>query len=429
VPAGLSLAGTASSGLGDWVIRGRADVAPGSYVIRVAVTDGDGGRAESDVRIAVTREDAAVSYSGLEFVSTSSANDTDAVVPLRATVRDITAVLPGLDPHAGTSAGPPSPSSTATPGRSSPRGCRSPPRPGRPEDRRRVVRLAGGPGNADAQSFTVGVVVEGYYTRNSTADDGSSPSPPLSNFITGGGYVLNQSSAGAYAGDAGSQTNFGFNVKFNKQLTNLQGQVNVIVRRDARLPDQGQRAEVAGGRSAHRPRGPDGQGQPARRDDPANPISLGGTLLLEMRLTDRGEPGGFDSIGVSLGAGRAAVLHPVDGGANSRAALAGGNLVVHKEQSPAQNPDVAATKFFVVDAGPTRLPLRPGRGRQGTFVLDGRPTPGRGEQRDGDTVWVIDRATGKVFVHAPARRLRGSWQPLGPQDPQGLATDGTDVWS
>lgn len=56
--------------------------------------------------------------------------------------------------------------------------------------------------------------------------------PSQTNFVTGGGYlVLTSSEAGIYAGDWGSKANFGVNVKYNKAGTNLQGNVNMLVRK------------------------------------------------------------------------------------------------------------------------------------------------------------------------------------------------------
>ena len=46
----------------------------------------------------------------------------------------------------------------------------------------------------------------------------------------------------------------------------------------------------------------------------------------------------------------------------------------------------------------------------------------------GDTVWVIDGDSHLVAVHGPAGDLRGSWLAEGLSDPQGIATDGEDVW-
>ena len=59
--------------------------------------------------------------------------------------------------------------------------------------------------------------------------------PQTSSFITGGGYLVMSSSSGLYPGTAGSKANFGYNVKYNKNGTNLQGSVNIIVRSGGRV--------------------------------------------------------------------------------------------------------------------------------------------------------------------------------------------------
>lgn len=60
-------------------------------------------------------------------------------------------------------------------------------------------------------------------------------SKPGTNFITGGGYLINQASAGKYAGDADAKTNLGINLKVNNKLTNLQGRVNIITRQNGHV--------------------------------------------------------------------------------------------------------------------------------------------------------------------------------------------------
>ena len=61
-------------------------------------------------------------------------------------------------------------------------------------------------GTIDSRQYTVGVIVDGYYTRDSSVDDTVvTVSKPLSTgFITGGGYLNLTSSAGLKAGDAGT---------------------------------------------------------------------------------------------------------------------------------------------------------------------------------------------------------------------------------
>jgi hypothetical protein len=59
--------------------------------------------------------------------------------------------------------------------------------------------------------------------------------PVSGGFITGGGYTVVTSSAGTYPGDPNSHNNFGFNVKYNKSNTNLQGNINTIIQSGGRL--------------------------------------------------------------------------------------------------------------------------------------------------------------------------------------------------
>jgi hypothetical protein len=58
--------------------------------------------------------------------------------------------------------------------------------------------------------------------------------PNHTNFINGGGFLVNTASSGTYAGIPGQKTHFGFNVKFNKGGTNLQGNANIIISSNGR---------------------------------------------------------------------------------------------------------------------------------------------------------------------------------------------------
>ena len=80
-------------------------------------------------------------------------------------------------------------------------------------------------------TFTLGIKVGDYYTRYSSLDlVVGTVATTATGFVTGGGYLNNVSSVGQVPGTPGAKTNFGFNVKYNKSSTNLQGQINVIVR-------------------------------------------------------------------------------------------------------------------------------------------------------------------------------------------------------
>jgi len=94
-------------------------------------------------------------------------------------------------------------------------------------------------GNNLSLTNTISWVVSGNYSNTSCQETSTdvTVSSRTADFLTGGGYVtLNPltnptKSAGTYKGDPGSKTNFGFNVKWNKSLTNIQGGgFNAIVR-------------------------------------------------------------------------------------------------------------------------------------------------------------------------------------------------------
>jgi hypothetical protein len=88
---------------------------------------------------------------------------------------------------------------------------------------------------ANSASFTIGIKVTNYYNRDASTEDAViTVSKPLAEFVTGGGYLTLTSSSGLFAGAVGSRNNFGFNIKYNKQNTNLQGNINTIIRNGGR---------------------------------------------------------------------------------------------------------------------------------------------------------------------------------------------------
>src|SRR5207247_3910608 len=100
--------------------------------------------------------------------------------------------------------------------------------------------------NSGGSQYEIGIRVcsdnVGYSVGNYVRDAGDDDTtivvalPLTSNFITGGGYLLNPTNtAGTYSGDANRKTNFGFNVKYNKTGTNLQGNINIIDRKGSKV--------------------------------------------------------------------------------------------------------------------------------------------------------------------------------------------------
>jgi hypothetical protein len=64
--------------------------------------------------------------------------------------------------------------------------------------------------------------------------------------------------------------------------------------------------------------------------DPLNPVVIAGNLSLQVTMTDRGEPGSNDTIGITLYKGNTLLFSSEWNGAKTvEATLTGGNLVVH----------------------------------------------------------------------------------------------------
>jgi len=217
--------------------------------------------------------------------------------------------------------------------------------------------------SSGASQYAIGIIVNGYYTRNSSADntviDVAQPIP--SNFITGGGFLVmsSSSSAGQLAGTPGLKNNFGFNVKYNKQGTSLQGNMTIIDRSGGHVYQIKVNSMTSLGVQYCQvtPTGPVCSQSPPSGctttatatcpiranfvskaniqdiTDPANPISMDGTgsSTLQVTMTDMGEPGSSDSIGITVWnkAGGLWFSSEWDGTKTIEKTLAGGNLVDH----------------------------------------------------------------------------------------------------
>jgi len=198
-----------------------------------------------------------------------------------------------------------------------------------------------GSGSDPSATYDIGIAVNNYYDRSPGFDGELTVTQPSGNFITGGGYQIMQNSAGAYAATSGSRANFGFNVKYNKSNTNLQGHVNVIFRSGSKVYQIKSNSLTTLGTSIPDPSKPPSSTNAAKANfqakanlndvtNPNAPVSLGGNLTLQILMTDNGEPGNADTIVVSLYQG-STLLYSGNfvGGANVEKLLDGGNLVVH----------------------------------------------------------------------------------------------------
>jgi hypothetical protein len=314
LPAWLALSDdgcTQAGGLATctWTLSGLADVAPGTYVVRATASDSLGASASQDITIVVAKEDARVTYTGLYFTSTSCPTCSTATVVLAATVQDISVtadaagdIWPGdirnanvtfVDRDTNT------PICTASVGLVT---------PGNLQTGTATCSFSANLGTANSMTYNIGIVVNNWYTRNSAADNVMvTVSKPLSSsFITGGGYLVLSNSAGLTAGDAGSKANFGFNVKYNRNGRNLQGNLNLIVRRteaDGMVHVYQIKSTSLTSLTVNPSTGTASAVSKATITDitdPANPLPVEGNATLQMTMDDNGEPGSSDTLGITV---------------------------------------------------------------------------------------------------------------------------------
>jgi hypothetical protein len=312
--------------------------APGSYGVKAVFQSTSGnfyGSTSSNATLVVTKEDARATYTGSEFVSTTSSTSGNAAVTLSATIQDISAVdstdaLPGdirnatitfvnRDTNAviGTA-----PIGLVTAG-----------------DRTTgtaTMTWNVSIGNSDAETFTVGVVVNNYYTRDAAIDNVVVTVIRAGNeSVAGGGYLVVKNSAGVAAASMDTKMNFGFNVKYNKSGKNVQGKINTILRRlegDGRVhvyQIKGMAETLAVNTNTGKASF-NGKANIQDITDPLAPISIEGNASLQVTLTDAGEPGTADTLAITLWnrEGGLWFASQWDGAKTVEQALGGGNLQV-----------------------------------------------------------------------------------------------------
>jgi len=222
-------------------------------------------------------------------------------------------------------------------------------------------------GNFAAESFTVGIVVGNYYISDNSDDDTIiTVYKPVGDFVTGGGTIVPQSSAGVYASTPGKRVNFGYNVGYTKKGNKLKGHLNIIFRR---LEGDGIMHVYQAKSNAIQSLGVNVANASAKVatfitkcnltdiTDPLNVISLGGNLTLKVDMTDKGEPGTYDMIGFNLSDG-GTLLYSSNwtGTKTTQIQLASGNVLIHggynvgttREADPAvtSSPSVYGTEGF-----------------------------------------------------------------------------------
>jgi len=129
---------------------------------------------------------------------------------------------------------------------------------------------------------------------------------PTGDFITGGGYIVPTKSVGTMKAALGTKTNFGFNVKFNKKGTNLQGNMNFVFRSVSPIDNKVHTYQAKA--NAMESLGVNAT-NPASQTanflskcnitditNPLAPVPVGGGKFMFVNMVDNGEPGVNDLI-------------------------------------------------------------------------------------------------------------------------------------
>jgi len=319
-------------------------MAPGAHTVTATINGADPNYNLNSLTptapLTITQEDARITYTGPMNVATSSSSSTSAIVTLSATIQDITATAVAAgDTYFGD--------------------IRNAKITFINRDNNTVIASnipVGLVNNADIKTgtavynwtttmgqYNIGIIVTNYYTRNTSEDNQIiNVYQPNGDFITGGGYIILTSSNGLKAGDAGTRNNFGFNVKYNKGGTNLQGNINTIIRRTE-----------AGVMRVYQVKGNamtslsvdlnftathpyptavfNGKANITDITNPLSPLSVDGGATLQVTMTDAGEPGSSDKIGITVfnKSGGLWYTSNWNGTSTVQQTIAGGNLVVH----------------------------------------------------------------------------------------------------
>lgn len=288
--------------------------APGAYILKAnfAPTSTNLLSGSGQDGVTVTKEDARAYYTGADYAATSSTSSSTATVTLSATIKDITAETgdPAYDAFPGDirnatvkfvnrDAG------NALLCTASGVGLVN---SGDTKVGTATCNASLSTGSGDSQSYTIGIIVDGYYTRDASFDNGVvTVSKPVTGLVTGGGYLVMSASGGLKAGTAGLKNNFGFNIKSDSKQ-GPKGNINVIVRRlesDGIVHVYQLKGNAMTSLSQQvnaNPKTATFNGKANIQDitDPLNVVSVDGNASLQVVMTDAGEPGSSDKIAITL---------------------------------------------------------------------------------------------------------------------------------
>jgi hypothetical protein len=166
---------------------------------------------------------------------------------------------------------------------------------------------------------------------------------PTGYYVAGGGYLINPTNTdGTYAGDPGLKTNFGFVVKYKNNGTNLQGNMDFIFRSSVGSVVHTYQVKSTSITSlgvnlaSHHANTALIVSKANLTDitDPVSPVLLGSMLKLQVNLTDNGDSGENDKIGISLWNGSTLLFSSNwNGTATAQKQIGDGNLIIHSGSS------------------------------------------------------------------------------------------------
>jgi len=196
-------------------------------------------------------------------------------------------------------------------------------------------------GSCNAKIFDITVEVSGYYVGYSSVVT-ITVAKTLADFITGGGHMdlgagTANKSYGPYRSSDNSKINFGFNVKYNKNKTNLQGNVNIIIRSAGKVYQV--KGIVGGTNGALAVNVTDPNNKKATVTSKASMIDVatglavnyGSNATMELKMSDKAEPGAnIDTYGVTIWGSNNSILYSNywTGSSTNEVAINGGNIQV-----------------------------------------------------------------------------------------------------
>jgi hypothetical protein len=300
-------------------------MAPGNRTVMAVINSPDLNFSIGDLQptttppLVIKQEDAKAEYAGDMIVATASTTTSTAIVTLRANISDINVINPAVDPNWGDIRNAKvkfivtnmantviynsgwRPITTLVNSADVRTGTDT-------------AKFIANIGSATDEEYSVRVLVgydAGNYCGYYIAQEENAVVTvykPVGDFITGGGYITPTNSVGTYASDAGKKTNFGFNVKYSSNGSNLKGNMNVIFRRtEAGVVKTYQIKANAMQSLAVDARNPKRQtatfitkSNLTDITNPMSPVAKGGNLYLYVNMIDNGEPGSKDSISFVL---------------------------------------------------------------------------------------------------------------------------------